>query len=62
MANGREEIQRIRETLQLTQEEFAHTLGVTVSSVNRWESGKTQPSRLAWLRIREIEQRTRSGR
>jgi putative transcriptional regulator len=37
----------IRQQLHLTQEELAHALGVTVSTVNRWENGHTHPSRLA---------------
>ena len=37
----------LRQRLGMTQEEFAHTLGVTVSTVNRWENGKVVPSRLA---------------
>ena len=42
--------ERIRETRQnmgLTQEEFAAKLGVTFSTVNRWENGKSKPSRMA---------------
>ena len=31
----------------MTQEEFAHAIGVTVSTVNRWENGHIIPSRLA---------------
>jgi putative transcriptional regulator len=31
----------------MTQEEFAHAIGVTVSTVNRWENGHIEPSRLA---------------
>ncbi|MEK7093741.1 MAG: helix-turn-helix transcriptional regulator [Patescibacteria group bacterium] len=31
----------------MTQEEFAHAIGATVSSVNRWERGHIKPSNLA---------------
>jgi len=31
----------------MTQEEFAHSLGITVSTVNRWENGHSEPSKLA---------------
>jgi len=31
----------------MTQEDLAHTIGVTVSTVNRWENGHGVPSRLA---------------
>jgi DNA-binding transcriptional regulator YiaG len=37
----------LRRRLQMTQEEFAHAIGVTVSTVNRWENGHIEPSRLA---------------
>jgi len=32
----------------LTQEALAHTLGVTFSTVSRWENGHVRPSSLAW--------------
>ena len=37
----------LRQHLNMTQEEFAHAIGVTVSTVNRWENGHVEPSRLA---------------
>lgn len=37
----------LRRRLSMTQEEFAHAIGVTVSTVNRWENGHIEPSRLA---------------
>lgn len=37
----------MRHSLNMTQEEFAHAIGVTVSTVNRWENGHVEPSRLA---------------
>ena len=37
----------LRRRLNMTQEEFAHAIGVTVSTVNRWENGHIAPSRLA---------------
>lgn len=43
-----------RRTMNLTQESFAHELGVTVSTVNRWEKGWCQPSRLALLRLKAL--------
>jgi len=45
------EIKEIRMSLGLTQEEFAHQLGVTLCTVSRWERGKTLPSRLAKKQI-----------
>jgi DNA-binding transcriptional regulator YiaG len=40
-------IAALRRKLNMTQEEFAHAIGVTVSTVNRWENGHIVPSRLA---------------
>ena len=40
-------ISALRQRLGMTQEEFAHAIGVTVSTVNRWENGHIEPSRLA---------------
>ena len=48
-------ISRLRRRLNLTQEEFAHAVGVTVSTVNRWENGHIEPSRLAKKAIAELE-------
>ena len=35
----------------LTQEQFAALLGITYSSMNRWENGHTKPSPLAMQKI-----------
>ena len=40
-------INELRRRLNMTQEEFAHAIGVMVSTVNRWENGHIEPSRLA---------------
>ncbi len=40
-------IRQLRVKLGMTQEEFAHALGITVSTVNRWENGHSEPSKLA---------------
>lgn len=49
-----EEIQAIRIKLGVTQEKFAQLLGTTVVSVNRWENGKTRPSRLYIKEMKEL--------
>ena len=48
-------IRGLRTTLGLTQEQFAAKIGVTFSTVNRWENGKGKPSPLAMLRIQELQ-------
>lgn len=40
-------IKAIRQHLRLSQEELAYKLGVSFTSVNRWENGQTKPSKLA---------------
>ncbi len=40
-------IRDLRQKLNMTQEEFAHSLGITVSTVNRWENAHSEPSKLA---------------
>ncbi len=40
-------IRTIRQRLELTQEQFAHQLGVTYLTVNRWENQHTKPSPMA---------------
>lgn len=55
------EVKKIRLSLDLTQEEFAHRVGVTLCTVNRWENNKTLPSRLAKKQIHILESHT-SGR
>jgi len=42
-----EKIKKVRKQLVLSQENFAHELGVSFATINRWENGKVSPSRLA---------------
>jgi DNA-binding transcriptional regulator YiaG len=44
-------VKEIRRQLGLSQEELAHALGVSFATVNRWENGKTNPSKLAYKQI-----------
>jgi len=47
-------IRSLRQRLGMTQEEFAHEVGVTVSTVNRWENSHTEPNKLAWKAIQQL--------
>ncbi len=47
-------VRTVRSRLGLTQEQFASRLGVTFASVNRWESGRVTPSRLARMQIEDL--------
>ncbi len=47
-------IRTLRQKLSMTQEEFAHEIAVTVSTVNRWENAHAEPSKLAWKAIQDL--------
>ena len=47
-------IRTLRQKLGMTQEEFAHEIAVTVSTVNRWENAHAEPSKLAWKAIQHL--------
>lgn len=44
----------IRRQLALSQEDLARQLGVSFATVNRWETGRCEPSRLAKAQIRSF--------
>lgn len=50
-------VRHLRRRLGLTQEELAHSLGITVGTVNRWENGRFRPSKLARATILEFARR-----
>lgn len=54
-----EEIKRIRQRSLLTQEEFADVLGVSFSTVNRWEGGHAKPNMAAMKSIKAFCERNR---
>ena len=47
-------VRTLRRELKMTQEEFAHELGITVGTVNRWENGRFRPSKLARATLLEF--------
>ena len=48
------EIKRIRKNNGLTQKSFANSLGVTINSVQKWESGDRTPTKEMWFFIRSL--------
>jgi putative transcriptional regulator len=52
-----ERIRSLRQHLQMTQEDFAHLIGVTFSTVNRWENGKSTPNRIAHRLLAGLEKK-----
>ncbi|WP_063626238.1 helix-turn-helix domain-containing protein [Mycoplasmopsis gallinarum] len=47
-------IKNLRDKLIMTQEEFANLLGVSITSVNRWETKKHLPTTKAKRKIVEL--------
>lgn len=50
-------IKDLRGRLKVSQEELAALAGCSFTTINRWENGRTKPSRLAAARLDEIERR-----
>ena len=49
------QVRSLRQRLNLTQEQFADEVGVSVITVHRWETGQSSPRRLSLKRLAEIE-------
>jgi len=47
-------VKELRLKLILTQQEFAELLGVSFASINRWESGRHEPTTKVKRRIVEL--------
>ena len=56
------EIKALRKQLGFTQEEFAHEVGVTFATVNRWENRKSKPSRLALKILAVLTEKTEAAK
>ncbi len=54
-----ERIRQLRTELNMTQESFAHEIGVTFATVNRWENGRTTPNKVAQKVLRLMEKKLR---
>ena len=52
--NIAEELKNLRQQQGWSQEDLARNLGVSFATVNRWENGKTKPSRLAQEKIKQV--------
>jgi len=51
----REEIKKIRTMLGLTQQEFSSKIPISIVTISKWENGHSSPSKLAILRIKQLE-------
>ena len=52
-------IRELRHNLNMTQENFAHEIGVTFATVNRWENGRTLPNKVAQKVLKQLERKLR---
>lgn len=50
-----EKIKEIRINMAVSQEKFAALLGTTAGTVNRWERGKVNPSRMSVKELKILE-------
>ena len=50
-------IRELRTVLGLTQEQLAAKVGVTFTTVNRWENNKAKPSPLALQKIKQLQKK-----
>jgi len=50
-----QEIKTIRKSLGLTQQRLAALLGVSFTTLNRWENGQVRPSRLALAKLHSLQ-------
>jgi len=53
------EIRGLRISLDLSQQKFAEKLGVSITTVVRWETGITEPSPLALEKLLRLKKRKR---
>ena len=54
MENIAEQLNVLRRQYAWLQEDLVRELGVSFSTVNRWENGKAKPSRLAKKQIKRL--------
>jgi putative transcriptional regulator len=52
-----ESVRAVRQRLGLSQERFAAEIGVSFSTVSRWENAHRKPSPLSWRAVRELLRR-----
>ena len=52
--NIAEELKKLRQQQGWSQEDLARKIGVSFATVNRWENGKTKPSKMVQSQIKKI--------
>jgi transcriptional regulator with XRE-family HTH domain len=58
VASAAQRLRQLRTSLDLSQEQLAHRLGVSFATVNRWEAGRTRMSARAQRALAEFEARS----
>jgi putative transcriptional regulator len=51
------EMKRMRHSLGVSQEEFAHMLGITLATYSKWELGKRKPCRMGMRLLDAFEEK-----
>ena len=55
-------VKEVRRQLALSQEDLARELGVSYTTINRWENGQSQPSKMAKVLLESFcEKMTEQG-
>lgn len=54
MDNYKDALVELRLKLNVSQEELAKLLGVSFSSVNRWENGRHEPTKIAKAKLKKL--------
>ncbi len=55
-----DEIKLLRQSLNLSQEKLARQLGVTFTTINRWENNKSKPSPLALEKLNTLSKKVKN--
>ncbi len=55
-------VKEVRTALGLTQEQFAAKIGVTVTTVNRWENDRGKPYPLAMRQLKKLQQKIKRNK
>ncbi|MFZ1201561.1 MAG: helix-turn-helix transcriptional regulator [Desulfobacterales bacterium] len=61
LSGNSQRVKEVRRQLALSQEELAHALGVSFATANRWENGKTVPSKLAQRQFKQFCAQKKTG-
>jgi len=54
-------VRALRQRLGMSQEKFAAAIGVSFSTVSRWENAHRKPSPLSWRAVQELARRRGLG-